>query len=370
MDVYRTTVTVAPPDPTPSYDVIVRSGLLDQAGERIAEHCPAHRYAVIADSQVADLYGERLLDSLAAAKLDASLFRFPAGEWNKSRPIWGDLCDRILRAGFGRDSAVIALGGGVTGDLAGFVAATYMRGIPIVQVPTTLLAMLDSSVGGKTGLDTSVGKNLIGAFHQPAAVLIDPQTLTTLPAPQLAAGLAEAVKHGLILDESYFDEVAAGLSAVFERETRLLARLIARSVELKAGVVSRDDREKGYRAVLNFGHTVAHAQEALSGYGWLHGEAVAAGMVAEARIGEAVGVTAEGVAERVRSVLEAARLPVELDSDVSADRFFKAQELDKKRRGGKTRYTLLDRIGHVAGSAESGWSREVPEDLVRQVLFG
>ncbi|NIS01780.1 MAG: 3-dehydroquinate synthase [Gemmatimonadetes bacterium] len=369
-DVYRTTVTVPPSTAARSYEVIVRSDLLDQAGEPIADLCPAHRYAVIADTQVADLYGKRLLEALAAAKLEASLFRFPAGEWNKSRQVWGELCDTILRAGFGRDSAVIALGGGVAGDLAGFVAATYMRGVPVVQVPTSLLAMLDSSVGGKTGLDTPMGKNLIGAFHQPAVVLVDPETLKTLPLPQLAAGLSEAIKHGLILDADYFEEIAGRLPAVFDRDSEYLLRLIFRSVELKAGVVSRDERERGYRTVLNFGHTVGHALETLSGYGWLHGEAVAAGLVAEARIGEAAGVTAAGTAQRVQEVLEAARLPVEPEADVTADRFFRALEVDKKRKGGSVRYTLLTRIGEVAGSSGSGWSKEVPEELVRRALFG
>jgi 3-dehydroquinate synthase len=369
-DVYRATVTVHGPQDAVSYDVIVRSGLLDDAGAAVAACCGAHRYAVISDSQVADLYGERLLSSLTDAGLEASLFKFPAGEWNKTREVWGEVTDRLLRSGYGRDSVFIALGGGVTGDLAGFLAASYMRGVPIVQVPTTLLAMLDSSVGGKTGLDTQAGKNLVGAFHQPAQVLIDPEVLKTLPAPQLAAGLAEAIKHGLILDAGYFEEIATGLEAVFACETGRLAALVARSVELKAEVVSRDEREEGYRKVLNYGHTVAHAQETLSGYEWLHGEAVAAGLVAEARIGEAAGITEAGAAVRIAQLLEAARLPFELDPDLTAENFFKALAADKKRRGGRARYTLLAAVGRVAGSAEGGWTHEVSDDLVREVLFG
>lgn len=369
-DVYRTTVSVAGPQTVTSYDVIVRCGLLDTAGEAVAACCDAHRYAVISDSQVADLYGERFLTSLTDAGLEASLFKFAAGEWNKTREVWGDVTDRLLRSGFGRDSVFIALGGGVTGDLAGFLAASYMRGVPVVQVPTTLLAMLDSAVGGKTGLDTQAGKNLVGAFHQPAQVLIDPEVLKTLPAPQLAAGLAEAIKHGLILDAAYFEDIAAGLEAIFARESGRLAGLVARSVELKAGVVSRDEREEGYRKVLNYGHTVAHAQEALAGYEWLHGEAVAAGLVAEARIGEAAGITEAGAAERIGQLLEAARLPVDLDPEMTAERFFKALEVDKKRRGGRARYTLLAAVGRVAGSADGGWTHEVPDELVREVLFG
>jgi 3-dehydroquinate synthase len=367
---YRTTVTVEASEAAVSYDVLIHPGLLETAGSLIAEHCPAHRYAVITDSRVADVVGERFIDALERDGLDVTLFKFPAGEWNKTRETWGELTDAILRAAYGRDAAIVALGGGVTGDLAGFVAATYMRGLPVVQVPTTLLAMVDSSVGGKTGLDTAVGKNLVGAFQQPALVLIDPAVLSTLPEPQLAAGLAEALKHGLIRDAGYFDRLADDLDRAFARDVDVLARLIARSVDIKAEVVARDEREGDYRRILNFGHTVAHAQELVSGYGWLHGEAVAAGMVAEATIGEAMGVTRAGVADRIREVLEAARLPVELDGEVDETRFFKAVELDKKRAGGRTRYTLLAEIGRVAESAGGAWTHEVPEETVRAVLFG
>jgi 3-dehydroquinate synthase len=245
-----------------------------------------------------------------------------------------------------------------------------MRGVPLVQMPTTLLAMLDSSVGGKTGVDTPAGKNLVGAFHQPSLVLADPALLKTLPAPQFTSGLAEALKHGLILDAAYFESIASGLEGLFSREPDRLTDLIARSVEIKADVVSRDERESGYRKVLNFGHTVAHAQEAISGYAWLHGEAVAAGMALEAAIGEAAGVTREGVSRRIQAVLEAARLPVELDDELDATRFFKVLEQDKKRAGGRVRYTLIGEIGRVAASDEGDWTHAVPEELVRSVLFG
>lgn len=369
-DDHRTTVSFDEVAASRSYDVWVRAGLLDEAGAPIAEACPAHRYAVVCDSRVAELYGERFLAALKGQGLSAALFRFPAGEWNKTRETWTELTDEMLRAGLGRDAVVIALGGGVVGDLAGFVAATYMRGLPVIQVPTTLLAMLDSSVGGKTGVDTGVGKNLVGAFHQPSLVLIDPLVLATLSEPQLAAGLAEAFKHGLILDADYFEGLAASLDSIFAREPEVLTDMIARSVEIKAEVVGRDEREGGYRRILNFGHTIAHVQETLSGYGWLHGEAVAAGMVAEAAIGEAAGVTRTGVADRIREVLIAARLPVELDADVDPSRFFKTLELDKKREGGRTRYTLLSDVGRVAGSVEGGWTHEVPAGLVEEVLFG
>ncbi len=351
------------------YDVLVRAGLLDSVGELVAHHVPAHRYVVITDSEVSSIYGKRTLESLAAAGLETELFRFPAGEWNKTRDIWSDLTDRMLRAGLGRDSVVIALGGGVTGDLAGFVSATYMRGLPIVQVPTSLLAMVDSSVGGKTGLDTPAGKNLIGAFHQPSLVLIDPGTLSTLPGHQLAAGLAEALKHGLILDAEYFERTINDLEKIFSRDEGALERLVTRSVELKASVVARDVDESGYRRILNFGHTIAHALETVSGYELLHGEAVAIGMVAETAIGEVIGVTRQGVAERVRAVLEAARLPIDMDPDVTPEHFFEALASDKKRRAGQVRYSLIAEIGRVAGTATEGWTHEIGEETVGGVLF-
>ena len=310
-----------------------------------------------------------MLTALQNEGLEAQLFTFAAGEWNKTREIWATLTDDLLRAGIARDSAIVALGGGVAGDLAGFVAATYMRGLPVVQIPTTLLAMVDSSVGGKTGLDTPGAKNLLGAFHQPSLVLVDPMVLNTLPDSQMAAGLAETLKHGLILDAEYFERIADGLDRIFARDPEMLDDLISRSVTIKAGVVSQDTYESDYRRVLNFGHSVGHVLETLSGYGWLHGEAVAVGMVLEAALGEAVGVTKAGVAERVREVLEAARLPVEMDSDVEPTRFFEIMEADKKREGGRGRYTLLAGIGRVAPCSDEGWTHEIEEEVVRSVLF-
>lgn len=356
----------ASPAPERRYEVWVGPGLLGELGRLLREKCPAHRYAVIADSQVAERYGEAVQAALLG--LDVSLFTFPAGEWNKSRETWGRLSDRMLAAGHGRDSAVVALGGGVAGDLAGFVAATFLRGIPVVQVPTTLLAMLDSSIGGKTGVDTEAGKNLIGAFHSPALVVIDPETLRTLPAHQLAAGLAEAFKHGAIADGAYFDAVERALPAYFTHDLEALHGMILRSLEIKAEVVQADEREAGYRKILNFGHTIAHALEASTGYELLHGEAVAVGMAAEARLGERAGVTRAGTAERLTRALQAARLPTELPADLGADPFLRALALDKKRAGGAVEYALLSELGAVAGGPP--WTRPLPESLVREVLFG
>jgi 3-dehydroquinate synthase len=211
---------------------------------------------------------------------------FPAGEWNKTRETWSALTDQLLAAGIGRDGAVVAVGGGVVGDVAGFVAATVLRGIPYVQVPTTLLAMIDSSIGGKTGVDTVHGKNLVGAFHQPRAVIADVNTLTTLPPVHRSAGMAEALKHGFIADAIYLESLVRDRDRILDAEPGALLETVRRSVEIKAAVVADDERELGRRAILNFGHTVGHAIETVCGYEILHGEAVAMGMIVEAELGK------------------------------------------------------------------------------------
>ncbi|MGH7606519.1 MAG: 3-dehydroquinate synthase family protein, partial [Gemmatimonadales bacterium] len=226
-----------------SYDILIAPGLLDRIPELLARHCPAAAYAVISDARVAQLYGATLLAILRAAAVPAELFTFPAGEAHKTRETWADLSDRMLAARFGRDCAVIALGGGVAGDVAGFVAATYLRGVPWVQVPTSLVAMVDASIGGKTGVDVAAGKNLVGAFHQPRLVAADLATLATLPAAHLATGLAEAVKHGVVADGEYFSFLEREARAILDREGPALERLVRRSVEIKAAVVADDERE-------------------------------------------------------------------------------------------------------------------------------
>src|SRR5207302_5361546 len=235
-------------------------------------------------------------------------------------------------ARIGRDSAVIALGGGVAGDAAGFVAATYRRGIPYVQIPTTLLAMIDSSIGGKAGVDVPAGKNLLGAFHQPRLVVADLDVLGSLAAPQLAAGMAEAVKHGVIADRQYFDALEQEHGAVAAREAGALERVVRRSVEIKAAVVAADEREAGRRAILNFGHTVAHAVEATAQFAVLHGEAVAIGMTYEARLAEALGIAEPGTANRIARLLERCGLPLDLPESATADRLLATMQLDKKAR--------------------------------------
>ena len=351
-----------------SYDILIGAGLLRQLDAILRQYSPAVAYAVITDSHVAKLYGEDIVKQLAAAGHRVELFTFPAGEWNKTRETWASLSDRMLAAQFGRDSAVIALGGGVVNDVAGFVAATYLRGVPLVQVPTSLLAMIDSSIGGKTGVDVPAGKNLLGAFHQPRVVVADPELLGSLASVQLAAGLAEAVKHGVIADAEYFGFLEAEYAAIFAKHAPALERLVRRSVEIKAAVVAQDEREQGRRAILNFGHTVGHAIEATSKYEVLHGEAVAIGMVYEGRLAESLGIASSGTALRIKSVLEQLHLPVERPDASQIEDLIAAMRADKKVRAGQIRLALPSAIGTAHGNDRQGWTVAVDEGALRQIL--
>lgn len=338
------------------YPVRIGEGLLERLGELATVSVPADRYAIVADDRVGELYGDMAREALARADLRADLFTFPAGEASKSRESWASLIDRLLAAGYGRDAAVVALGGGVTGDLAGFLAATYMRGLPLVMVPTSLLAMLDSSVGGKTAVDTAGAKNVVGAFHHPALVIVDPALLTTLPAAHLASGLAEAVKAAAIRDPELFGWIEVRAEKLAAGESGLLARLIERCIRIKADVVSIDPTEKGLREILNFGHTAGHALEVLSSYAMLHGIAVATGMRIEARLGEAAGITEAGTAGRLEAVLAACGIADPPASVPTPSELLEAAASDKKARRGMTRWVLLERIGAVARAPDGSWS--------------
>jgi len=258
----------------------------------------------------------------------------------------------------------------VVGDLAGFVAATFMRGIPVVQVPTSLMAMVDAAIGGKTAVDTPAGKNLVGVFHPPAAIIVDPQVLATLPLNQIRAGFAEIVKHGVIADEPYLRGVAGDAEILLAKggatSDRMLAAIV-RSVEIKASIVSRDEREEGLRKTLNFGHTIGHAIELVSGYSLLHGEAVAIGMALEGRLAERVGVAIPGTADAITAALRAFSLPTTLPDAIESEAVIAAMGSDKKARGGKSRFALPSRVGSMAGE-ESGWTVPVSNDQLREVL--
>ena len=366
------------------YQVHVGGGMLNALGAVCHRVAPSHRYAIISDDEVARHWLPAASDAITGAIRGAqvSTTTFPAGEASKTRERWLQLTDWLLSEGAGRDTAIIALGGGVVGDLAGFVAATYLRGVPVIQVPTSLLAMVDASIGGKTGVDTPQGKNLVGAFHQPAAVLVDPSTLATLPASHVRAGMAEVIKHGAISEAAYFRLAASWAAAVHRASQRdggstagmfdwnglPTLEIITRSITTKAEVVSADPLEKGRRAILNTGHTVAHALERETGYALLHGEAVAIGLVVEALLGEAAGVTEPGTAEALRSALGGAGLPTHLPAGVEPGRLIDAMRVDKKSRRGTLAFALLAAIGRPAGGDDSGWSTALEEPLVREVL--
>lgn len=323
-----------------SYPIVIGRGLLD-GGFDLAEYVGGDDCLVVSNEKVAPLYLKRLLPNLEGRKI--SCVSLPDGESFKTMATLELVLDKLVAAGANRDTTVIALGGGVVGDIAGFAAACYMRGVPYLQVPTTLLAQVDSSVGGKTGVNHEQGKNLIGAFYQPQLVLIDTDTLNTLSDRQLAAGLAEVIKYGAICDAEFFAWLESNLADLLNKNTDALAYAIQRSCELKAEVVAEDEREAGRRAILNFGHTFGHAIERSKGYGeWLHGEAVAAGMLMAAELS---GIGAADLV-RLSKLLGAAGLPIE-PPVLSAKEWLDAMGMDKKVQKKQLRFVLLRAIGEA-----------------------
>lgn len=339
---------------TRSYPIIIGRGLLD-GGFDLSEFISGSDCLVVSNETVAPLYFQKLLPNLAGR--DVASVNLPDGEAYKTVAQMQTILDQLVENGANRDTTVVALGGGVVGDIAGFAAACYMRGVNFVQVPTTLLAQVDSSVGGKTGVNHEKGKNLIGAFHQPQVVLIDTATLETLPDRELKAGLAEVIKYGAICDAEFFAWLEANMTSLLQRDPDALAHAILRSCELKAEVVAEDEREAGRRATLNFGHTFGHAIEHCQGYGkWLHGEAVATGMVMAAELS---GLTEKDI-ERLAGLIASAGLPVE-PPKIAAEDWISAMGLDKKVQGKKLRFVLLDAIGdsHVTADYDQGLLDEI-----------
>jgi len=334
------------------YGVHVGPGLLDQAGSLAAGVLKPGRCALISDSNVAPLYAERVSRALCASGFDVTTLVSPAGEKSKCMQEAASLCEQMIAAGMDRSSAVVALGGGVVGDLAGFVAAIYYRGIPFVQIPTTIVSQVDSSVGGKTGVNAAGGKNLIGAFHQPRLVIADTGTLASLPSREFNEGFAEVIKHAAIRDFAMLDALDD------------LPALIARNVAIKAAVVAEDEFEtKGIRALLNFGHTIGHGIENAAGYGrYLHGEAISLGLVAACRLSAEKAGLAPSVRDRIFSALARYQLPMTLPPDIKTEDILSAMRKDKKFHGGSVRFVLLKQPG------EAFVSSDVTEaDIVRQV---
>jgi 3-dehydroquinate synthase len=342
-----------------SYPIHIGADLLGR-GELFAPHVRGGSAAIVTNAVVAPLYLEKLKKALPGVRITEVIVA--DGEEAKSWQSLNRVFDALLKARCGRDTLVVALGGGVVGDLAGFAAAIYQRGVDFLQVPTTLLAQVDSSVGGKTAINHALGKNMIGAFHQPRAVVSDVRTLDTLPDRELRSGIAEVIKHGFALDAAFVDWLEKNIDRLLQRDAAALTHAVKRSCELKARVVAADEREAGERALLNFGHTFGHAIETGTGYGaWLHGEAVAAGMVMAAELSELMGDLRKTDVARVRTLLKRAGLPVSGPA-LAPERMLELMALDKKAAKGRTRFVLLQSIGRAALRAD------VDEDLVRKAI--
>ena len=328
-----------------SYDIHIGRDILDRLAALLAKSGWAGRWFLLTDSNVGRLHGERTLAALRDGGLAAELLEFPAGESSKTLATCIGLAEQLLARGADRSSGVIALGGGVVGDVAGFVASIYMRGLPLVQVPTTLLAQVDSSIGGKTGVDLPAGKNLLGTFLQPRAVFIDLGFLDTLPREEFANGLAEIVKYGFIEDPGLLEVIEDGTAALERRDPAILERLVSASCRIKKGVVEIDETEKGLRRILNFGHTVGHAVEAESNYAVRHGEAVAMGMAAAALLSERQRYLSAEDRERVVSAIGRAGLPVRIPRELDTGRILSRLSADKKKKDGKIQFVLLRKPG-------------------------
>ncbi len=343
-----------------SYDVLIGSGLLG----RVASYAQLPRASdalIVSNTTVAPLYSQALRAALSPTFARVHEVILPDGERFKEWPTLQQVFDALLKAGCDRRTILFALGGGVVGDITGFAAACYMRGVPFVQVPTTLLAQVDSSVGGKTGINHPLGKNMIGAFCQPVRVVADLDALKSLPPREMSAGLAEVIKYGPIADIAFLDWIESNLPRLMALEPDAMAHAVKRCCELKAEVVAGDEREAGRRAILNFGHTFGHAIETGLGYGeWLHGEAVGCGMVMAAELSRRLGLVDEPFVARLKSIIERAGLPVQ-GPPLGIDRYMELMRHDKKAEGGEIRFVVIDGPGHAV-------VRPAPDDIVRHVI--
>lgn len=347
-----------------SYEIHIGSALLESIGAKCARLKLGRACAVITDKNVGPLYARRVCDALVDSGFSPSVITVDAGEKAKSLKTVGQCYDELAKQRLERKSFIVALGGGVVGDLAGFVAATYLRGIPFVQVPTTLLSQVDSSVGGKTGVNLRSGKNLVGAFYQPKLVLCDLDTLESLPRREYVAGLAEVLKYGIIYDGALFRQLERRIDTVLERDPEMLASIIARSCEIKAEVVGQDETESGLRAILNFGHTIGHGLEAISAYGkYLHGEAISIGQVLAARLSARLTGLPERDVQRITALFDKAGLPTSVTfRGTERERLLTAMRLDKKVSEGSIRFVLAEQIGRVR------YGELVPADVLDGVL--
>ncbi|MBI2647097.1 3-dehydroquinate synthase [Candidatus Woesearchaeota archaeon] len=329
-----------------SYDILIDTGLFDNLADELKNKPIANAYAIVTDSIVGKIYGKKLLKNLQHKNVHAHLITFPAGEKRKNRKTKEDIENDMLKLEFGRDTCIIALGGGVVGDVAGFVAATYMRGAPYIQIPTTLLAMVDSSIGGKVGIDTNHAKNAIGAFYHPKKVIIDLNFLKTLPKNELANGLAETIKHALIKDKDFFHFLENNIDEILQYDLDVLKYVIKRSCEIKASIVMQDEKEKGLRRILNYGHTIGHAIETASNYKITHGIAISIGMGYAAKLSAKLGFLDEGSVIRQNNLLRYVGLPHSLSYyKLKPKKILEYIRYDKKITNGKINFILLNSIG-------------------------
>ncbi|MBX3658345.1 MAG: 3-dehydroquinate synthase [Ramlibacter sp.] len=343
-----------------SYAIQIGAGLLDVALDR-CNLPPSSDALVVTNTTVAPLYAQKLIQAIGKNHERIHTVQLPDGEVHKNWETLNLIFDALLQNGCDRKTVIYALGGGVVGDMSGFAAASYMRGVPFVQVPTTLLAQVDSSVGGKTAINHPLGKNMIGAFYQPQLVVCDLSTLSTLPAREVSAGLAEVIKYGPIADMAFFDWIEANIGRLLARDPGALVHAVKRSCEIKAEVVGQDEREGGVRAILNFGHTFGHAIEAGLGFGqWLHGEAVGCGMVMAATLSQRLGLVEEAFVARLTRLVERAGLPIRGPA-LGAQRYLDLMRVDKKAEAGEIKFVVIDRPGHAV-------VRGAPDDLVVSVL--
>jgi 3-dehydroquinate synthase len=329
----------------PSYEICIGYDVLDRIGLLIARHMPALHYIIITDVNVSAIYGKMLLDRLKGMALPADMIEFPAGEDAKSIGTTVAVVERLLRLGADRKSALLALGGGVVGDVTGFIASTFMRSVPYIQIPTTLMAQVDSSIGGKTAIDLPEGKNLLGTFYQPRGVFIDVKFLDTLPEEEMSSGLAEAIKYGVIDNVEFFNFLERNIDAIKERDRDVLEEIIENACRIKKGIVEIDEKEMGLRRVLNFGHTIGHAIEAESNYTMSHGAAVSLGMVAAARISESMHDFPHSDRERIEHLLESVGLSCRIPRTITTDGIMARLRADKKKEGDRIHFVLLKKIG-------------------------
>jgi len=337
-----------------SYPITIEPGCFSRVPKELATRYPASRYCIIADDNLAKLYGKKLQQSIRSNGLSCDLLSFKPGEEHKHLGTVGSLISRAAQLGVDRGSMFIALGGGISGDVGGFVAATYMRGVPFIQIPTSLLAQVDSSVGGKTGVDIPEGKNLVGAFYQPLAVFIDPEVLKTLPEKEFINGMAEVIKHGIIRDENYFRMLDDRFDRIMAQEPTVLQDVITISCRIKAEVVAEDEKEVNIRRILNFGHTIGHAVEAASRFEILHGFAVGIGMIAAARISVMKGLLGRDNLETIISMISRYGLPTEVPAELDRDLIKSYLLSDKKRIGSRTSFILAVDIGEVIITEDVG----------------